>query len=84
MILYEALISALNSRVLPSLSQEYRVMRLKAQKPRPDIYETITSKLLAAIEAAPATPSCPGCAAARGRYCRAMPSPAKPIAASTS
>jgi antirestriction protein ArdC len=35
------------------LFEEYRVMRLQAEKPRQDIYETITSKLLAAIESGP-------------------------------
>jgi antirestriction protein ArdC len=34
-------------------------MRLQAQKPRPDIYETITSKLLAAIEASSGDPIMP-------------------------
>ena len=34
-------------------------MRSKAQKPRSDIYETITSKLLAAIEANPGDPIMP-------------------------
>ena len=75
--------SAPNSRgFLPS--SEYRVMRSQAQTPRPDIYQTITSKLVAAIEANPGDPISRGTAAARGPCCRPMPSPAKLIGASTS
>jgi antirestriction protein ArdC len=62
------------------LFEEYRFMRLQAEKPRQDIYETITSKLLAAIEPGPGDSVMPW---QRGG-CRPMPSRGNPIAASTS
>ncbi len=59
MILFETLRSALKSRVSRRLCRSTASCARKLKNHAPDIYETITAKLLAAIEASPGDPIMP-------------------------